>query len=304
MSSPSPKKPFGKPWLPYSDQVQLLQQRGLLVLDPQAAEQFLSHLNYYRFSGYCLAFETKRHCFATGTTFDAIVAAYHFDLALRDLLTEALEVVEVDVRAAIAYEFGNKYGAFGHTDPANFFQYFSHADWLKGLRNEAGRSSELFIQHFQQSYIEFPDLPVWMVTEVMSFGTLSHMFKGMLRADQRAVARRYGIQASFLQSWLHHSVYVRNLAAHHSRLWDREWSIIPDLPPIPQWKTPLVPTNRKLFATLLVLRKLLSHMPAVQTFAAQWKQRVEQQLAQPPQVPNPRWCMGLTANWQTHPVWN
>lgn len=303
MSNLPTKASYSKPWLSYAAQVQVLQQRGLVVAVPQAAERFLSHLNYYRFSGYCLAFESQRHTFASGTAFEDIIVAYQFDLALRDLLTEALEVIEVDIRAAIAYEFGNRYGAFGHTKSANFYQNFNHTVWVDGLRNEAGRSSELFIQHFQRTYSEFPDLPVWMVTEVMSFGTLSHMFKGMLRKDQRAIAKRYRIQAGFLQSWLHHCVYIRNLAAHHSRLWDREWSIIPDLPPITQWQSPLLPSNRKLFATLLVLRKLLSHMPAVHEFAKRWKQRVEQQIAQPPNVPNPLPCMGLTNNWHTHPIW-
>ena len=45
--------PYAKPWLSYEDQVKKLQQRGLIVDDPQAAAQFLLHLNYYRFSGYC-----------------------------------------------------------------------------------------------------------------------------------------------------------------------------------------------------------------------------------------------------------
>ncbi|MEZ6098453.1 MAG: Abi family protein [Pirellulaceae bacterium] len=131
--SGTPKIPFSKPWLSYADQLQLLQQRGLAVPDPQAAEQFLSHMNYYRFSGYCLAFENGRHNFNGGTKFDDVVAAYHFDLTLRDLITEALEVVEVDLRAAIAHDFGQQHGAFGHTDPAKVFQRFNHIDWLDGF---------------------------------------------------------------------------------------------------------------------------------------------------------------------------
>ena len=93
-----------------TDQVALLQSRGLVVADIPASLTFLSHLSYYRFSGYCLAFEDQRHQFGAQTTFEQVVAAYQFDLKLRDLLTEALEVVEVDLRAAIAYEFGRTYG--------------------------------------------------------------------------------------------------------------------------------------------------------------------------------------------------
>ena len=108
-----------------------------------------------------------------GTTFEQIVDAYQFDLSLRDLVTEALEIIEVDLRAAIAYFFGQRYGAFGHTVATNFYAGFGHMDWLLRLQEEANRSSELFVTHFQQAYVEFPDLPVWMVTEVMSFGGLS-----------------------------------------------------------------------------------------------------------------------------------
>jgi abortive infection bacteriophage resistance protein len=128
------KTPSSKPWLSYADQVQLLRQRGLTVPDPHAAEEFLSHLNYYGFSGYCLAFENGRHSFNTGTTYDDVLAAYHFDLTLRDLLTEALEV------------------------------------------------------------IEFPDLPVWIVTEVKSFGTLSHMYERHMKG--RSACRRSTIRDS------------------------------------------------------------------------------------------------------------
>jgi len=73
-------QPYRKGWLSYADQVQLLQHRGLVVSDLRKAEQFLSHLNYYRFSGYCLAFESQRHTFVAGTTFEQIVDAYQFDL--------------------------------------------------------------------------------------------------------------------------------------------------------------------------------------------------------------------------------
>ena len=303
MSKQPARIPFAKPWVSYTDQVQLLQQRGLLVADPQAAELFLSHLNYYRFSGYCLAFESQRHTFNGVATFEDVVAAYHFDLTLRDLLTEALEVVEVDLRAAIAHDFGKQHGAFGHTDPTPFFQHFQHIEWLDGLRREADRSNELFVKHFRQTYSEFPDLPVWIVTEVMSFGTLSHMYKGMVRADQRSVANRYGIQASILQSWMHHCVYVRNLCAHHSRLWDRVWSIKPAFPPINDWQPPLLPSNHHLFSTLLLLRRFMFRIPAVQAFSEQWKQRVEQHISQPPSAPNPQGRMGLTNLWMQHPVW-
>jgi abortive infection bacteriophage resistance protein len=221
MTSPPlpPAKPaFNKPWLSHADQVALLQKRGLIVTDPAAAVAFLSHANYYRFSGYCLAFESARHSFVPNTTFEQIQNAYEFDWTLRDLITEALEVIELDVRTAVAYHFGRVHGAFGHTQATHFFARFKHQAWLDRLREEARRSKELFVTHYQATYAGFPDLPIWIATEIMSFGALSQMFQGMLRPDQKVVASRYGRQPRDLASWIHHMVYVRMLCAHHSRL--------------------------------------------------------------------------------------
>lgn len=231
MSGSPPKLAFNKPWLTYSDQVALLQRRGLLIADPVAAAEFLSHINYYRFSGYCLAFESSRHQFATGVTFEQVAYSYEFDRVLRDLVTEALELVELDARTAVAHCFGQRHGAFGHINAALFFQRFGHANWLDKLRDEAKRSTEPFITQFARSYVEFPDLPIWMAAEVMSFGSLSFMFNGMNRVDQKQISARYHLQPQTLKSWLHHLVYVRNLCAHHARLWDRVFAIKADLPP-------------------------------------------------------------------------
>lgn len=302
---PSGNRPsYQKPWLSHADQVQQLINRGLTVADIPTAEAFLSHINYYRFSGYCLAFEQQRHQFLAGVTFEQLRAAYDFDLTLRDLITEALELIEVDFRAAVAYYFGQKYGAFGHTDPANFFGKFNHADLLDRFHEEADRSSELFIQHFRATYAEYPDLPVWMLTEVISFGTLTRMFRGMHRPDQQQISVRYSLQAVTFGTILLHLVYVRNLCAHHSRVWDRVWSVKPTLPFGKQWRPPLVLSNDRLFPTLLIIYQLLKCCPAVGTFPATWRDRLHALLQNPPAAPNALATMGIPAGWDQHPVWN
>jgi abortive infection bacteriophage resistance protein len=209
----------------------------------------------------------------------------------------------VDIRSAVAHLFGEKHGAFGHTDPTQFYHRFKHREWLDRLREEAERSSELFVTHFKQTYSDFPDLPVWIATEVMSFGALSTMFAGMLKADQRMIALRYRLQARVLASWMHHLVYVRNLCAHHARLWDRVWTIKPELPVSKDWQPPHLPGNNRLFSTLLMLRHFLKQTSAVQAFASQWQARVARHLASPPTSPNPLGSMGLTIRWNQHPVW-
>lgn len=305
MSQPTSqhRQPYGKPWLSHADQLRQLVARGLVVDDQASAEAFLAHVNYYRLSGYCLAFEQSRHEFADGCTFADVRAAYEFDLGLRDIVTDALEILEVDFRATIAHEFGRTYGPFGHVSPSAFFKTFKHGEWLAKVRSEADRSRESFVDHFRTRYVEFPDLPIWIATEAMSFGALSFMFAGMTRRDEQPIAARYRLQPFELAAALHHLVYVRNLCAHHSRLWDRAWSIKPVIPRGKAWQPPWLPRGDRLFASLLLQFHLLKHCRGVQADVAGWRDRVRRHLDSPPPVPDACRRMGMPREWRDHPVW-
>jgi abortive infection bacteriophage resistance protein len=137
----------------------------------------------------------------------------------------------------------------------------------------------------------------------MSFGCLSKMVSGMDKSDQKLIATRYSIQSSVLKSWMHHFVYIRNLCAHHSRLWDRSWTIKPELPAGKYWQKPHLLGSRKLFATLLVLRTLMRFMPAISEFASEWRTRVEGHIAVPPPTEKPLETMGLPEDWKHHTLW-
>ena len=303
--------PYTKTWLSISGQVQKLKDAGLVIRDDTAASLFLQHINYFRFSGYALAFEKSRHVFIPGTTFEQIRLAYEFDRALRDFVTESLEIIELDLRTAVAHTFAQTHGPFGHTLASNFMPVFdhpkreyTHADWLEKVRNEVRRSRSLFIDHFKAHYLEYPDLPIWETTEIMSFGALSRMYRGMNKPDQKRVSSRYGLQPATLGSWILHLVYVRNLCAHHARLWDSLWSIKPDLPAGNIWMPPLLPGNGRLFATLLIQNTLLRNCPSEKNFANGWRLRVETLITQhAPAAPSAALKMGLPSDWRAHPSW-
>jgi abortive infection bacteriophage resistance protein len=295
-SGPLAKIAYTKPWLSVADQVAKLEARGLQVDDRAEAEAFLRHVNYYRFTGYCLAFENPRHSFPAGVTFSGVVTAYRFDSTLRDLFVEALELIEIDLRTSLAHSFGKTYGAFGHTLPASFHRRFdfktTHADWLKKLREETTRSNELFVKHFRTKYAEYPDLPIWAVTEVMSFGSLSRMIGALHKHDRQAVADEYGVPAKVLSSATHHFAYARNLCAHHCRLWDRIWSIKPDLPRHADWQPPNVVSNERLFSTLLLMRQFLQRSSEIKDESDRWRDRMNDLLSDRPRWPTLRHSWG------------
>lgn len=306
--SQTPKKPYNKPWMSFGDQVKKLQSRGLVVSDPSAAAEFLSHVNYYRFSGYCLAFNKSPHQFVPNTTFEQIQFAYEFDTSLRSLVGDWLQLAELDLRTQTAHLFAEKYGPFGHLDAANFATPFSRrvtqAKWLARLQKDTQQSDqEKFVKHFKINYTQFPDLPIWTAVEVMTFGSLSRMIGGMKQSDRLPLAASYGIDVAVFASIVLHLSYVRNVCAHHSRLWERLHQMKPKLPTTPEWRSPLLTDNGRLFCTLLLLRQVTQRTASNKATSDRYRDKVAKLLRNPPTVPRPDVRMGLPANWQQHPVW-
>jgi abortive infection bacteriophage resistance protein len=114
----------------------------------------------------------------------------------------------------------------------------------------------------------------------------------------------YRIQASDFGTILLHLVYIRNLCAHHSRLWDRVWSVKATLPRGKHWEPPLLPGNDRLYSTLLLVDYLLKNCPAVGYFAAEWKDRFITLLKNPLNTPAALLLMGMPAEWNKHPTWS
>ncbi len=223
---------YTKPHITYEKQLELLISRGLIVDDSVKADAIhaLRTIGYYRLSAYMLPFQKIRDTFNSGTTFEKVISLYRFDSSLRTLLFDALEPIEIAMRTAIIYYLAEKYGPFGYVNAENFANGFRHSSWLAGLEEELSRSHETFVKHYKTKYTESPHFPIWMACEVMSFGSVSKLFRGLRYSDKKKISRAFDVPPDILQSWMHSFVYIRNTCAHHSRIWNRELSIRPKIP--------------------------------------------------------------------------
>ncbi len=291
---------YNKPPLSYDKQIELLASRGLIVADRPKAEKFLSQVNYYRFSAYCLPFESKRHQFHSGVTFERIQQLYEFDRHLRFLVDEALEVIEISVRATISYYLACKYGAFVHEDAKSFFDKAKHAEWIAKIHDETTRSKETFIEHYAKKYEGFPQLPLWMAVEVMSFGALSQLYHNLLRPDQISLAKVVGYHSTVLSSWLHTFTYIRNMCAHHSRIWNRELSIAMVVPKHGSWQTI---NTKRVGSVVFAINNFLSKLPIEQRIRKEWHAEMDTLLNQPVNIPKFYEVMGFRDNWKESPLW-
>jgi abortive infection bacteriophage resistance protein len=295
-----PMLDYTKPPLLYSDQLALLEKRGLIVKDKNSAESFLRQVNYYRFSAYCIPFESSRHVFKTDVKFEDICMLYEFDRRLRFLIDEALEIIEITLRTKIAYYLAHCYGSFIHEDQSFFYPHFDHAAWISKVHSEIDRSTETFITHYKKTYNGFPRIPIWMAVEVMTLGSLSVLYNNLLRSDQIALAKDIGIHSTVLSSWLHTITYVRNICAHHCRIWNRELAIAMKFPKDRGW----IGLNAKrigcvIFAIITLLKCLQLEKKVLES----WHNEFTGLLKQPVDIPDFYLRMGLPTNLDTHTLW-
>lgn len=295
---------FAKPPLSVDDQVELLVRRGMVISDRDRARRYLSHINYYRLRAYWLPFESAPvagdHRFVSGISFDDVVALYVFDRRLRLVVLDAIERVEVSVRTRWAHTLAMRYGAHAFLQANLFRDPDTYGRCLNGLREEIGRSHETFVEHYRTRYTQ-PELPpIWAACEAMTTGQLSTWFANLRhRADRKEIAALYRLDEGVLRSFMHHLTHVRNLCAHHSRLWNRRFTFTMRLPQTPRhiagWFNAAEP--RKLYNTLAMLGYLLTIVSPDSSWRPHLVQLIDGcQQAQPA-------AMGFPGGWRELPPW-
>jgi abortive infection bacteriophage resistance protein len=156
---------YAKPALTYTEQLDLLESRGMNILNRDSAEFYLRHCNYYRLSGYFYFFydknqnnvggQIKRDYFKSGTSFEDIIKIYVMDKYLRTLLLQVIEILEISIRSNFSYIYSHQRDPFIFKDPLYF-----HADFIdkktgnktspfqkskKKVEEEFSRSKEDFV---------------------------------------------------------------------------------------------------------------------------------------------------------------
>lgn len=301
------KIPYAKQPLTFAAQVEKLKSRGLHVPNKTKAEFCLAQLNYYRFAAYCLPFEQDHntHQFCVGTSFDDVLNLYVFDRELRLLVLDAIERIEVSLRTQLAYHLSHQHvTAHPHLQPKIFQNQAIYSECLSRLDSDIKRSREEFIKHLTQKYEE-PQPPIWAVVELMTMGQLSKWFSNIkTRSDRQAISRMYGLDEKVMTSFCEHLSLVRNHAAHHARLWNRDVTKTPVLPrcgdPSLLGSLLVLPDTdrrlRKLYNTFVMLAYLMNTICGGNHWTMRLKQLIHNTGIDPAR-------MGFPSDWQQRSIW-
>jgi abortive infection bacteriophage resistance protein len=323
-----PLPPYNKPHLSVPDQLALLEKRGMAVTDRPRAIQYLERIGYYRLSGYWHPLRKtvpagQRHGrpafqfldeFLPGVTFSQAVELYVFDKRLRLLFLDAIERIEVALRVQVALLLSSR-DPWAHRDPSQLDGNFARVrdsrtgwtkfeSWLARVDAAEQRSKEDFVTHFRARYSS--DLPMWVAIELWDFGTLSTFLAGMKFVDQQAIAARYSLRRELLLSWVRSINYVRNVCAHHARLWNMspvdyprpprvgEMTILDHLAHDPH-------AQSRLYAVAVAVQLFLRTVNPTTS----WNQRLKELLAGFPAAPGAVIGQsGFPPSWENLPLWN
>ena len=312
-----------KPWKSFEEQLAILKGRGLQVDDDTKALNYLDRLGYYRLSGYLYPFRgfeitkdengkltgTKRvDNFMEDAHFEDGVHLYVWDKKLRLVALDALERIEMAVRVDVAHRLGEK-DIHAHENASIFYEAFTsralpksgktgHQEWLDSYQKNLDRSRRVeFVKHYLDKYGK---LPIWVSTEIWDFGMLSKLFGGMMRADQNTIATKYGaVDGTEFTGWLRGLNFVRNVSAHHSRLWNA--NMLEYVTPISgQYWGQLKP--ERAFFYFCIMQKLMKIICPNSSWGNRFKALLEEfpELHCKAVTPND---MGLIADWESWDLW-
>jgi abortive infection bacteriophage resistance protein len=255
--------------------------------------------------------KSRNHQFKPNTHFDEVLAIYVFDRKLRLLVIEAIERIEVAVRAqwanALSLVANNPHA---YLDANLFKTPWQHHKDLSKIVRDIEASHETFVVHYTNTYSEPFLPPIWAIVETLTLGALSRWYAGTKDNKVKAtVSKALGMPTvEVMESVLHSLTLIRNVCAHHGRLWNRKMTM--QLPNIKRLKQDIQTESivdkagnrqqqprREIYNYLIVMVSIMKTMNSTTSWTEQLATliktiTIEQQSA-----------MGFPLEWQSKPIW-
>lgn len=250
--------PYNKPHATGLQRVAHLRTRGLYVPRPNVAASKIDLIGYERLRIY---FRSRRQRnlpnrpFRPGTSYADILRIYKCDEHLREAVFRAVGQFELLFRNAISEALSLRYGSHPHENHAAFKTPFDQIGAFQLLGGIYQKSKDQRAKHYKNKYGPPAIPPIWTMKELFTFGSSVRFYKHLEAGVRTAVAKEFGVPSdAVFTNWLEAFVDLRNICAHHDRLFNRSFQKQPQT--LSRYNVPTGPRN-KLKAILECLEHVL-----------------------------------------------
>ena len=216
---------------------------------------------------------------------------------------EGIERIEVATRALWTNLMAEKYGPHGYLVREYYSDNINHEKNVLDLHRAFCQSKDEFVKHYKETYTDPYLPPVWIATELMSFGLLSKFVENLkLREDKNVIARYFNLDERVLTSFLRHLSTVRNFCAHHGRLWNRRFTVSYRLPDNPLELSEGLNRNSEkyLYNTLIMIDHFLRFI-VLNNEVDEWKENLIELINSDQQID--LFGMGFPNDWKDKDFW-
>ena len=205
----------------FDEQVDLIiNDKHITVVDKENAKDILSRIGYFPLmEGYKHLFRKQNsNIYKTETTFDEIVNLYYFDEKLRELFLRYLLRIERHLRTLISYYFVECYG-ISQDEYLNVNNYNNSRKYKNVinklvviLEKTTNTTNYNYINYYRDTY---SNLPLWVTTNVLTFGSLSKMFTVLPQSIKSRICKHFNnINQNQMDSFLSVLTKYSNVCAH------------------------------------------------------------------------------------------
>ncbi len=220
---------MGRKAITLIEQIELLEERGMIITDKAKAEEVLLDIGYYRMGFYWFPFEigypnknNRSHRFVEGTNFDDAVKLYYFDFNLRNILLKYLSRIEINFRTYLTYEVSNYYrdSPFWFVDPMVVSEK-QIATFDTNVYTTNFRRNPAIARH-HKIHREDTYAPAWKTIEFMTLGNVISLYGSLIEDElKQKIANHFGINSiAVFENYIKQILNVRNVCAHGNILYD------------------------------------------------------------------------------------
>jgi abortive infection bacteriophage resistance protein len=255
-----PLLPYTKPHASTADRVAHLRSKGLQIRRPAIAAKKIDLIGYMRLRIYFLSrrqLGSPGRPFQPGVSYQDILRLYDFDMRLRAICFDAVGQFEILFRNAISEALSHAHGSHPYFEQTSFQNSASQLEALQTFVGVYQRSKDERAKHYREHYSEPALPPIWILKEFLTFGASVRLFNCLSGDLKRSIAGHFGVSVEpVFASWIQSLVDLRNICAHHDRLFNRHFQKQPATFRIA--RIPAAPKNQ-LRAILECLDYLMMH---------------------------------------------